>query len=153
MENKTNISSHLGVGGQNLSHHKLTDYSWYDIYAEKMGEESLRAYVDKVYISLNKLVLGSHIDILKHVAPERYDLFIKVCCLYITETKAWNYEFNNEYTKITHRYDAREMEELHALFAKQRREKELGGDGTGVGTTTPGVENVSAPAQDVPRKG
>ena len=115
-----------------------------------MGEEPLRAYVDKVYISLNKLQVGQYIDILKHVAPERYDLFIKVGCLYIIETKAWNYEFNNEYTKITHRYDAREMEELLALFARQRREKELGGDGTGVGCVAVGTEIVPPPTENVP---
>lgn len=137
----------------NLSHHKLTDYSWYDIYAEKMGEDVLRAYVDKVYISLNKLIVGQSIDVLKHVSPERYDLFIKVGCLYIIETKAWNYEFNNEYTKITHRYDAREMEEFHALFERQRREEKLGRDVPGTGGTTPGVENVPAQTQDVPRNG
>jgi hypothetical protein len=109
----------------NLSHHKPTNYDWNEKYELTMGEEELRKYVDRVWISLLKLELGEHIDILKVVAPERYDLFIKIGCLFIEEMRAWNFEFNNEYTQIRHRYEDLEIQARFDKINKVLNERPL----------------------------
>ena len=132
----------------NLSEFRMTSYSWYEAYEIKMGEQSLRDYVNKVWLALLKLKLDESFDVIENVEPERYDLFVKVGCLFIQENNM-NYEFNNEYTKITYRYDAQEMEKTLAFFREKRRRNDAGGNGDRIGSGTDGTETVPSPEQDI----
>jgi len=133
---------------KNLSKYKMTSYSWYEEYEQKMGEQTLRDYVNKVWKTLLELKLGQSLDVIEKVDPKRYDLFVKVGCLFIQENNM-NYEFNNEYTKITYRYDAREMEKTLAFFRDKRRENDSTGDGDGIESRSDGTETVSSSESDV----
>lgn len=69
-----------------LSHYKLTDdWSWYDRYAELMGEEQLKEYIKKVFLRLDRLQVGEFFYIEQKVKKENWELFIKVAGWYQKE--------------------------------------------------------------------
>lgn len=78
---------------------RMNDYEWINEYKVKLGEESFRDFVDRVYDFLNRMKVGDQFVLSKHVRPENIDLFVKVACLYIQESKAI-YEFDDEYEII-----------------------------------------------------
>ncbi|NDV45822.1 hypothetical protein D0T49_01995 [Paludibacter sp. 221] len=89
----------------NLIHHRpedLNDFSWYEEYEKQMGEKELRSYVNKVYGLLMDLPEGESFSITAKVDPRNYNLFIKAACLFISEQKAQNFEFNSKFTEIRH---------------------------------------------------
>jgi hypothetical protein len=129
-----------------LRHHKMTSYDWYYEYESKMGRTEFKNYINKVWIALEKLKVGQHIDIKKHVVSENYDLFIKTCSLFIHETKSYHYEFNNEYTKIIHRYDAREMAEEFELRKRKREQNAIRANGGQAGSDGTRTETIPAPS-------
>ena len=133
---------------ENLSEFKMTSYDWYEEYELKMGEQNLRDYVNKVWKGLLELKLGESLDVIENVQPERYDLFIKIGCLFIQENNM-NYEFNNQYTKIRHRYDAQEMEKTLAFFREKRRQNDARRNGQGIESGFDGTETVSPPLSDI----
>ncbi len=66
-----------------LSHYKFTDdWSWYDRYAEIMGEEQLEEYIRKVFLRLDQLQVGELFYIEQKVKKENWELFIKVAGWY-----------------------------------------------------------------------
>ena len=81
----------------------LTDPTWINEYAAKMGEQALYAYKNEVYKALYNLQFGESIVIEKWVKPENYDLFVKICCCFISESEGC-YQFNVECNKITHKF-------------------------------------------------
>jgi len=82
------------------SQHRLNNWEWYYTYRSQMGADNYDRYVSSVYQMLSAMKTGSFFKIEKNVRPENIDLFIKVCCMYILETKG--YEFSNDYSIIRH---------------------------------------------------
>lgn len=82
-----------------LSRYRMTDYGWVESYKNKMGATQFREYLHGVYRQLFSLHIGQYFDILKNVRSENYEIFIKICCLFISEGNS-NYEFFANYTKI-----------------------------------------------------
>lgn len=125
--------------------HDFKDATWFNQYIESIGEDAFWNYKRKLYLMLYNLEVGQSIEVLKWTKPENLDLFMKICCCYVQESRC-NYQFNNEFTIITHKYDdAREMESTLDLLRRKRREKETGGDGTGTGSGIQGTVSVPAP--------
>lgn len=135
-----------------LSQYKPTSYtkdsSWIDKYIATMGEAEFWKYNQKVYDLLNKLEVGQSLAVEDWVQPERFELFVKIACFYISESNC-NYQINNECNIIKHTFDAREMEKTLALFRRQRREKETGGDGHGVESGQRRIEAIPSPESEV----
>lgn len=77
----------------------MTDYGWVESYKSKMGDAQFRDYLNSVYRQLITLHPGQYFDIVKNVRSENYELFVKICCLFIVEGHS-NYEFFGNYTKI-----------------------------------------------------
>lgn len=72
-----------------LSHYKFTDdWSWYDRYAELMGEEQLKEYIRKVFLRLDQLQVGELFYIEQKVKKENWELFIKVAGWYQRDYRA-----------------------------------------------------------------
>ena len=91
----------------NLSHHKLEsllDHVWLDDAIREMGEKKFSKYVDNLYKLLYSLKVGEKLVVEKWVKPERYHLFIKIACCFLSETECC-YEFNTDYTIITHKFE------------------------------------------------
>ena len=91
----------------NLSHYclkSLTDPKWMEDAITEMGEEKFRTYYLQIYKTLEDLKIGERLMIEKWVKPERYYLFIKISCCFFSETECC-YEFNSDYTIITHKFD------------------------------------------------
>jgi hypothetical protein len=106
----------------------LTDDTWIREYSEKMGEDNLYKYKNDVYKHLYNIQVGQSISIEKWVKPENWDLFVKIACCFISESKGCYYFYEN-YTIIKHTFDEQQMERTFALFEKKRRENDHGGDG------------------------
>lgn len=86
-----------------LSAHRIDpmkDTDWYYDYERKMGHEQFQKYVNRIYGVLIELHEGESFSIVRHVAPENYDLFVKIGCLFINEMKYENFEFNSTFTAI-----------------------------------------------------
>lgn len=77
----------------------MSDYGWVELYKNKMGDAQFRDYLNSVYRQLLSLQVGQYFDIVKNVRSENYELFVKICCLFISEEHG-NYEFFGNYTKI-----------------------------------------------------
>lgn len=84
-----------------LSRYRMNDYAWIEIYKKKMGNQAFYEYRDSVYHQLMSLQPGQYFDIVKNVRQENYEVFIKICCMFISESNS-NYEFFANYTKIKH---------------------------------------------------
>lgn len=95
----------------NLSHYKpssLSDPKWMNEYIAKMGEDKFWRVKYRVYQILDDLAVGQWISVEKWAKdPANYDLFIKITCFYIAESSCC-YQFNNDHTIITHKYDINE---------------------------------------------
>lgn len=87
-----------------FSHYRMNNYSWIDNYKEKLGVDTFRKFQNAVYDWLLKLKKGESIDMVsnKQITDQNRDLFIKTVCLFISEGNG-DYEFNEKYTKVTHR--------------------------------------------------
>lgn len=76
-----------------LSYYKFTDdWSWYERYAELMGEEQLKEYIRKVFLRLDQLQVGELFYIEQKVKKENWELFIKVAGWYQEEYRAGIHE-------------------------------------------------------------
>lgn len=51
--------------------------AWIKEYFEKVGEQELRDYYNKVFVCLFDMKAGDELNIVDIVSPENYDLFIK----------------------------------------------------------------------------
>ena len=95
----------------NLSIHKpasLSDPTWIKEYIAKLGEDKFWRVKYRVYKILDDLDVGQWISVEKWAKdPANYDLFIKLACFYVSESECC-YQFNNEYTIITHKYNINE---------------------------------------------
>lgn len=131
-----------------LKQYILTDFrdpTWLNNYIAAMGEEAFWTYKRKLYLMLYNLEVGQSIEVQKWAKPQNLDLFMKICCCFVQESR-FNYQFNNEFTTITHKYDdAREMESTLRLLLRKSREAQAGGDGTGTGSGIQGTISVPAP--------
>ena len=76
----------------NFSEHRLTDWTWQELYRAQLGEDTYNDY---------RLQENEYYDIAKQVKTENRDLFIKICCQYVLTHK--EYELSNDYTKIIRR--------------------------------------------------
>lgn len=54
-------------------------------YADKMGHKPFIEYLNKVYVYLDKMKIGSSFNIEKYVGEDTRDLFIKCACDFITQ--------------------------------------------------------------------
>ena len=114
-----------------LSKHRLnslTDDSWIKHYSELMGENKLYEYRNLIYSKLYSLEVGQSISVIEWVKPENYDLFIKIVCCFMSETKGGYYFYKN-YTQIKRTFDAEEMEKSCRLLRAKRQEQNAGTDG------------------------
>ena len=86
------------------SQHRLQNYEWYYEYRFRMGNEDFDKYLNRVYALFIQIKPGSFFDIRKNVKEENCDLFIKLCCMFIDETRRHPihagsyYEFSNDFT-------------------------------------------------------
>ncbi len=96
-----------------------------------MGEDKLYKYKNQVYKKLLSLKVGQSISILEWVKPENYDLFIKIACCFILETKGCYYFYKN-YTIIKHTFDAEQMEKTFRILREKRENKNTGTNVDGV---------------------
>lgn len=126
----------------------LTDDTWIKHYAAKMGETELYNYKNEVYKMLYNLQVGQWVSIPKLVKPENTDLFVKIACCFISESKA-SYFFYDQYTIIKHTFDAQQMEKTLALLERKRWENAAGKDGETAGSDSLRTSPVSAQASHV----
>lgn len=126
----------------------FTDESWIKQYEAEMGKEEFWKYKDNVYRLIHNLKVDQSLEIEKWCKSENLDLFIKIACCYVQESKSC-YCFKNNYAIIKHQFDAREMEKTLTLFKRQRREKESGAIGLGDGSGQRGVEAISAQEPEI----
>lgn len=135
-----------------LSQYRPTSYtkdsSWIDNAIATMGEDAFWKYNQKVYDLLDKLEVGQSLAVEDWVAPERFDLFVKIACFYVSESNC-NYQINPECNMIKHTFDAREMEKTLALFRRKRENADAGSDGNGTAGEQRGIEVISAPEPPV----
>lgn len=82
----------------NFSEHRLTNWSWQELYRIQLGESAYNEYFNSVWLALDRLEVNEFYDIAKQVRVENRDLFIKICCQYILTHNG--YEFSNDYTQI-----------------------------------------------------
>ena len=85
----------------NFSEHRLTDWTWQELYRAQLGEDTYNDYFNSVWMALDRLQENEYYDIAKQVKTENRDLFIKICCQYVMTHK--EYEFSSDYTKIIRR--------------------------------------------------
>jgi len=86
-----------------LIHHRVdprTETEWYYEYERTMGEQTFRAYINRVYGVLLDLPIGGSFSIEKRVKPANHALFVKIGCLFINEQNKENFEFNSRFTEI-----------------------------------------------------
>jgi hypothetical protein len=81
------------------------DWTWYETYKSVMGVEALLRYINRVHALLDNMQPDSFLHLENNVLPENTDLFIKACCLFISEhyhtpDQTSYYEFNADCTLI-----------------------------------------------------
>lgn len=96
---------------QHLQLKSLSDTTWIDKYIHEMGERSFWGYRRWVYDSLDNLKVGEWISVDKWANAEKIDLFVKLCCCYISETN-YDYEFNADGTILKHKFDRNSYQPL-----------------------------------------
>lgn len=80
-------------------------------YAKTMGHRPFMEYLNRVYVYLGKMEIGSSFDLEKYVGEETLDLFVKCACDFMLQTTKLdilhhsnNYKFNfTEDFKIIYR--------------------------------------------------
>ena len=71
-----------------------------------MGKEAFDKYVNQVYEVLLSMKPGKFLSIDENVKSENIDLFIKICCMFISEQSVsaepsgFCHIFNDEFTEI-----------------------------------------------------
>jgi len=118
---------------EDLSKYRLESFidpGWFNHYVSKMGEEKFWEYKNKVYKFLRSLKVGESIEVEKWCEPVNYDLFIKITCCFISESKGC-YCFKSNYSIIKREFDAAEMERTITLLREIRERKNSGGDVAG----------------------
>lgn len=116
----------------------FTDPKWMQDYIAQMGESKFWHYRNEVYKLLLKMKVGESLSVQHWCKPENFDIFIKISCCFISETKCC-YQFNPEFTIIKRNFDAREVETILTLLRTKRRNKESGTDGPGTGSGIQGT--------------
>ena len=133
---------------ENLQQYILTDFrdpTWLNKYIAALGEEVFWTYKRKLYLMLYQLEVGQSIAVQKWAKDDNLDLFMKIASCFVQESRC-NYQFNNTFTIITHKYDdAREMESTLRILRTKRWEAQTGGDGTGTGSGIQGTVSIPAP--------
>jgi hypothetical protein len=76
------------------------DWDWYEAYKSRMGAEALGCYIDRVYTFMRNMQPGSFFRLEGNVKPENIDLFVKVCCLFISEYPYLHCYFNADATQL-----------------------------------------------------
>lgn len=61
----------------NFSEHRLTDWTWQELYRAQLGEDTYNDYFNSVWMALDRLQENEYYDIAKQVKTENRDLFIK----------------------------------------------------------------------------
>ena len=90
--------------------YKPQNWDWVDFYEDQRGAAEFDIYVNSVYLLFSQMKPGSFFDISKNVKHENRDLFIKLCCTFIDETRYVPlhpdsyYEFNPDYTILKNVY-------------------------------------------------
>jgi len=81
---------------------RMTDLLWIGEYESKIGKQRLNEFINIVYGWLINLKPGQSLNITTHskITERNRDLVIKIGCLFISESN-YNYEFSNDFTKIT----------------------------------------------------
>ena len=98
---KTDFGIRIRYVKMNFSEHRLTDWTWQELYRAQLGEDTYNDYFNSVWMALDRLQENEYYDIAKQVKTENRDLFIKICCQYVLTHK--EYELSNDYTKIIRR--------------------------------------------------
>ena len=73
-----------------------------DRYLEKSEIAEYIEYKNKVFVSLDNLQQGHNYNIQEQVPEDKWDIFIKICCLYILHHYK-DYIFSDDYTLIENR--------------------------------------------------
>jgi len=79
------------------SSYRLDGYAWVDAYIAQMGQEAFHAYRSKVERALEALSEGRYYAV-DDVREEDRELFVKLCCHYITGHP--EYYFSDDYSRI-----------------------------------------------------
>jgi len=88
-----------------LSHHRPENNDWIPQAKQQVGDAAFVAYGNRVYDLLLRIKAGTYFDINKQVQEENKSVFIKFCCLFLSENgnPFRNYEFSNDYTRMMHK--------------------------------------------------
>lgn len=87
------------ITSANLMQNSL-DSAWYQKYRAEMGREKFHAYVNKVFIFLDKMEENKPVEIAKFVKAENEDLFAKCVCWFLYENLL-PLQFSDDYRFIT----------------------------------------------------
>lgn len=82
---------------ENLTQYIPQNDEWMKDVSAFMGEDRLREYYNRVFLRLYGMEKGECLYILREVAPDNYQLFIRVVCTVINELIGYGiYEFSLE---------------------------------------------------------
>lgn len=97
------------------------DWSWIERETDKRGgEDAFYEFRGQILLSLYKLKPGSYFDISK-AKPENQEMFVKICCEFLTTHLGVDYRFNRLINKI--------YRDEPNIFTAQRKAKALVGCG------------------------
>lgn len=82
---------------ENLTQYIPQNDEWMKDVSASVGEDRLREYYNRVFLRLYGMRKGECLYILREVAPDNYQLFIRVVCTVINELIGYGiYEFSLE---------------------------------------------------------
>jgi len=82
-----------------LERYRLTDWSWFDRYYNKLGSEAYWAFTNKVYSTIDGLQLGHKYNLM-NISDGNKELFVKIACEYIIDhggADVCGVEFSNDW--------------------------------------------------------
>lgn len=91
----------------NYNSHLPKNPDWWETYKKERGEQQLQEYANTVYFLFINMKPNSIFSIEKNVKEKNRDLFIKICCMFIDETRhtlplSEYYEFSSDCTILRH---------------------------------------------------
>lgn len=109
-----------------LSQYRLNSWNEIRNYLTQSDAGSFWIYLNRIYKALMTMKPEDEIDLLKEVAPENREKFVKIACLFISEGNA-DYIYSNDYTKLKRlqiKDEARIAEVCELLTIKKNRKKD-----------------------------
>ncbi|MDR1343939.1 MAG: hypothetical protein LBJ39_01165 [Tannerellaceae bacterium] len=109
-----------------LKAYRMNSFDEIEDLRKRIGNDKFRGYIGIVYFLLNRLEPGERFDICEKVKQANRMAFVKVACLYISETGGnCNIEFSDDYSRIKgiKSYNAQEAEIKQAIRIRRGLEK------------------------------